>query len=76
LPISRPRSIQTQHPWYIQTSDYRKTREMANRWGVLSVPKGRSVIVPVALGEDRKGPAGMKKRQDKVSEETAEYTER
>jgi hypothetical protein len=48
---------------------------MANRWGVLSVPKGRSVIVAVALGEDREGPAGMKKRQGKVSEETAEYTE-
>jgi hypothetical protein len=49
---------------------------MANRWGVLSVPKGSSVIVAVALGEDRKGPAGMKKRQDRgVPEATAEYTE-
>jgi hypothetical protein len=33
------------------------------------------LLVEVALGEDTKGPTGMKKRQAKVSEETAEYTE-
>ena len=33
------------------------------------------LLVEVALGEDSKGPAGMKKRQAKVSEETAEYKE-
>jgi hypothetical protein len=33
------------------------------------------LLIEVSLGEDSKGPAGMKKRQAKVSEETAEYIE-
>jgi hypothetical protein len=33
------------------------------------------LLIEVALGEDSKGPAGMKTRQAKVSEVTAEYTE-
>jgi hypothetical protein len=36
--------------------------------------EGQERLVEVALGEDRKGPTGMKKRQGKVSEETTEYT--
>jgi hypothetical protein len=33
------------------------------------------LLVEITLGEDSKGPTGMKRRNAKVSEETAEYTE-